>query len=392
MNDLNKIKNIAEKIKLSPQEKESAKANILNFIRFHPVSKPDTARLLNKGSFFNLFNLNLKPMPAFLSILFILGVSGGASLAAESALPGDLLYPVKVGINEEVRAVVSFSAETKANWDTRRLERRLEEAEKLAHKKEFNAEARANIEKNFEAHAERVEKRITEFESKGKADAAADLSSNFEVSLGAHERILTKIDGEEVNKFLPKVRAKKGSAALLRVKMEARVSDESSTKGKSAAEGRGKSAKHKIVEIKAFIEKIRMRLGAEATADAEARLEEAQKVWAEGKMKVDTKAYGEAFVLFQRAHRIAQEAKLLIEAKSRLDVDFEAHDKDDEDKDDEDIENHSKKNNDREKRPSSNIDAELDVEVESESRIDADDNEAENRGKGNLDIRFDLGL
>ena len=168
-NEFNKIKNISEKIKLSREEKEKLKANIFNFIKSHPVRTPVAGRLINTWSFFNLLNfppkadqpLAGKPMPAFLGILLILGTAGvgGVSLAAEGALPGDLLYPVKVGVNEEVRAAVSFSAEAKTEWDARRLERRLEEAEKLAHKKEFNAEARARVEENLSAerlaHAER---------------------------------------------------------------------------------------------------------------------------------------------------------------------------------------------------------------------------------------------
>lgn len=385
MNDLNKIKNITEKITLSHEEKIKMRGGILNFIASNSVSKVNTQRLLDKWSFFNLFNLNLKPMPAFLGILLILGTSGGVSLAAESALPGDLLYPVKVGINEEVRAAVSFSAESRANWDARRFERRLEEAEKLAHKKEFNSEVRVKMEENFEVHAERVEKRIADFESNGKTESAADLSSNFETSLNAHERILTKIDGEEITKFLPKVRAKKGSAMLLRVKLEARVSGESNMEAEAAAESKMKSAEHKIMEVRAFLEKMRARLGVEATADGEARLNEAQKIWMEGKMKVDIKAYGEAFALFQRAHRIAQEAKLLIEAKNEFNVDFKTREK-------EESEDKILEKKEKEEQADANVNTNLNIEIENESRIDADGNEAESRGKGQLDVRFNVGI
>lgn len=393
MNDLNEIKNITKKITLSSREKESAKANILNFIRLHPVSKPDTSRLLSKWSFFSLFNLNSKPMPAFLGILLVLASSGGISFAAEGALPGDLLYPVKVGINEEVRAAVSFSAEAKANWDARRLERRLEEAEELAHKKEFSAEVRSKIEENFEAHAERVERRIADFESKGEVQSAADLSSNFETSLSAHEKILFKIDGEEVSKFLPKIRAKKGSASLLRIKMESRVSEEPKPEAKEAAEGKMKVSENKIEEVKSFIENVRAKLGAEATVDAEAKLTEAQKVWTDGKIKFDAGEYGEAFVLFQRAHRIAQEAKLLIEAKSEFNIDFKTQEK--EQGEGKNSENKEKENG-RFKEEKANIDinnnANSNVEINSKSEVNADDEKIKKRDSGNINTRLDLGL
>lgn len=225
MNDLNKIKNIAEKITLLREEKENIKTNLLDFIKSSPVAVKSTNGIFSKALFSRLFNL--KFAPAFAGILLILAVSGGVSLAAEKAVPGDLLYPVKVGINEEVRAAVSFSVEAKTHWDTRRLERRLEEAEKLALKKEFSAEARSKVEANFDVYAERVERRIAEFEEKGNVQKAADLSLNFEVSLDAHEKTLEKLDGEEVNKFLPKVKGKKDSAKLFRIKSEAKVLEKS---------------------------------------------------------------------------------------------------------------------------------------------------------------------
>ena len=216
MNDLNKIKNTAEKISLSHEEKEKMRADILNFVRLHPAKAP-------REHFLNFLALNSGLPRAFAAGLLILGISGGVSFAAEGALPGDLLYPIKIAVNEEVRGAVVLSAGERAKWESERLTRRLEEAEELAHKKEFNAEARAKVEKNFKVQAERVEKHIADFESSGENQKAADLSANLETSLGAHEKILEKMDGEEVTKFLPKVREKKENARLLKEKSETRL-------------------------------------------------------------------------------------------------------------------------------------------------------------------------
>src|SRR3989344_80686 len=216
MNDLDKIKNTAGEISPSPEEKEKMRASILHFVRSRPARAP-------VEPFLNFFTLNSGLSRAFAGALCVLGISGGISFAAEGALPGDLLYPVKIAINEEIRGAVVLSAGERAKWESERLTRRLEEAEELAHKKEFNAEARAKGEENFKAQAERVEKRITDFESSGENQKAADLRANPETSLGAHEKILEKMDGEEVTKFLPKVREKKENARLLKEKSETRL-------------------------------------------------------------------------------------------------------------------------------------------------------------------------
>ena len=65
-------------------------------------------------------------MPIILILALMFG-GGGISYAAEGAVPGDALYPIKVSVNEEVRDLVAFSPEAKADWETRRLERRLAE-------------------------------------------------------------------------------------------------------------------------------------------------------------------------------------------------------------------------------------------------------------------------
>ena len=155
-------------------------------------------------------------------LLIAIMATFGTGAAAEHALPGDLLYPVKIGVNEEVRSVLAFSEDAKAEWELLRSERRLEEAEQLAASNRFTSETRAKVEANFDRHAEKVNERIEKFENEGKTDAAANLSSNFEVSLKTHEQILSKLDGEEVSKFLPKLRARKNEAATLRADAEAK--------------------------------------------------------------------------------------------------------------------------------------------------------------------------
>src|SRR3989338_8750977 len=45
-------------------------------------------------------------MPAFAAV-FVLIIGGGPAAAAEGALPGDILYPVKVHVNEEMRATLT---------------------------------------------------------------------------------------------------------------------------------------------------------------------------------------------------------------------------------------------------------------------------------------------
>ncbi len=58
--------------------------------------------------------------------------SGGVlTYAAEGALPGDVLYPVKLSVNESVIELLQRTPQKKAQWAARRQERRLTEARRL---------------------------------------------------------------------------------------------------------------------------------------------------------------------------------------------------------------------------------------------------------------------
>src|SRR3990167_7091842 len=64
-------------------------------------------------------------------VLIIVVGGGGISYAAEGTLPGDLLYPVKITVNESVRGALAFSAASKAEWHATAAERRMVEVETL---------------------------------------------------------------------------------------------------------------------------------------------------------------------------------------------------------------------------------------------------------------------
>ena len=169
--------------RLSDLEKQAGCSSLVQFIRVHPVREDTPFHLL----------LTKKYMFAAIAIILAVALSGGVTYAAEGALPGDALYPIKVRINEEVRAALATSAEADADWDARRVERRLEEAAVLAATGELDAETRVHLEERFAVHAERVKARVEKLEQAGKVEQAERVSERLAVSLQVHERILDEI-------------------------------------------------------------------------------------------------------------------------------------------------------------------------------------------------------
>ena len=269
-------------------------------------------------------------------VALVIAAAAGVSFNADNALPGEALYDVKVGVNEEVRAAIAASAETQARVDAARAERRIEEAERLDARGELSAEVAADLEGRFEEHARSMDNEIQRLEARGDLGAAAEVSSEFEAALRAHERILERLSDRaesRIETILNRVRDRIRAVAEVRADFEARIQSEARADIEAAAEGRMHAAENKIREVRAFIERMEDRVDASSRAEAEARVDVAARLIADGEARLEAGEFGEAFVAFQEAHRTAQEAKLLLRAHGELGIDVEIDGDLDEDED-----------------------------------------------------------
>lgn len=79
-------------------------------------------------------------------------VVGGTASAAESALPGDILYPVKIHAVEPVEGALAVSHDAKTAWHAKVAARRISEAGALAAKGTLTASRSAELAADFEQH------------------------------------------------------------------------------------------------------------------------------------------------------------------------------------------------------------------------------------------------
>lgn len=188
-------------VKLTEREKGWMRSELQAFMKAHPVRVIAESRQIDQeghSHFLSSFkSMMLKPLPITLSALLVLG--GGTAFAAEQSLPNEALYPVKVQVNERVRATFTPTTEAKAKWEARVAVRRLEEAEELAIKNKLNAETQTTVETNFDAQAKLVQEKIARLKAEGNTQAAIDLSNEFQASLRAHETILVELDAQNID-------------------------------------------------------------------------------------------------------------------------------------------------------------------------------------------------
>ncbi|MDO8564925.1 MAG: DUF5667 domain-containing protein [bacterium] len=260
------------------------------------------------------------------AIIIALLIAGGAGIAAETALPTDTLYPVKININEKLSTALTLGAKARAEHEIELAENRLEEAEGLAAKGELTSETRAVIEENFKEHALRVQERIEKFAERGETGTAAQLASKFETSLLAHATILsnlnTQLEGNTEASGNEELTLGKSAQAAANVAIQARISAEGQMRAtstpnvKAAAEGKLRAARNTIDEVKNFIARNRNRFTVTSSAAAEVEIARAEAELKRGETRLTAGAYGEAFAALQESTRIATRAHVLLHVVS----------------------------------------------------------------------------
>ncbi len=296
----------AKHIALSPAERVQMKERLLEAMGVNRVS---------------WWSFSFKSFTTVTAAFLIVAIAGtGISYAAEQSVPGDLLYPVKVEVNERVVASFIRDPEEQVRWLARRAERRLEEAERLVENSALTDDREVQIAAAFAAHAKEIDDRVTTLLTAKKPVEAAQISMDFSASLGAHSSLLQRI-GARNDRSLEKLMEKLRDA---RVQSEektivAAMSSDQPTVSFKLAEA---AVKHLDKEIAEADE-------AEHVA-ARRELKQAQKDLASA---AQTARNDEALKvrLSRNAMRRAKEAKILLSAPVRKSVDKDVSNDDEDD-------------------------------------------------------------
>ncbi len=275
------------------------------------------------------FNSNsLRPVGFAFALVLVVGI--GTSYAAETALPGDPLYAVKVGFTEPIQGVLAVSPVAKAEWNTQLLSRRLSEAATLAAHGTLNDSARASLETQIALQAGNVNTNVAKMKATDEgAVAAASAESNLEASLVGHERVLAGISADlpaqapSIAPLLHKVRAEAESANQKRKTTDKSLSTKNDKTVRAAALNQQKNAREKIKQVRVLTQS--RRLQASTTAEASSSAKQIEDAITSGEQKQSEGKFGEALNAFQASIRAAQAVEVNLDAQVELGDDLKSH-------------------------------------------------------------------
>ncbi|MCR4261059.1 MAG: DUF5667 domain-containing protein [Candidatus Colwellbacteria bacterium] len=395
----------SDKISLAHSEREGIKRTLLAHIDMSPVRVGLWGRLKYQRS---QTQTKFKLMPLVLALL--LTFSGGTALAANSSLPGDFLYPVKVGMNEQIRGALAFTGEAKAGYQGDLAMKRIEEIEQLVAEGDIEVVLKEKIEERFEKHSEKTLSLIEELEAKGNFEAAAAVGARFEASLEAHNELIARISDDSdaikarIESTLQRLRARLDVATKARVEAEARLESggsEARARVGATIEANEEQSERAIVSAKDNFTKYESKLSDLAKTAVQSKITSAEEMHASGIANLEAGNLVDAFVDFQNAFSLTHQANVMMKSWMSFDARLHSNDRpwdrdgsddsrdEDEDRDDDDDEdgqddNDQSRRDDDEDDKDDNDDDGVDVEIEGD--VDLDINGVGGQANGRIDI------
>jgi hypothetical protein len=316
----------SKRLKLQPDARVRIRGILRAHMQAYPIV-PKISEVRTVGFWGRLATVpfSIRVVPAVCVIVLVVG--GGVSYAAEGALPGQVLYKVKVYINEPVMGRLAVTQRSRIDHEQRLAERRLEEAEGLAIQGKLNSTINQEIEIAFEQHANNVAKELAAMRDASDSSAALDESSQFESTLSAHKHILSEAstkNGATEAQVLPslvaKIDANAKITAQVRVEAESRLRAKSDKEAAASAKTAQTEAIQVLEEVRIYISGNPKLLDKEAEDTLTMHMKAADTLVADGKKAMSKELYKEALLSFQKAERIGEEAKLFLRARKALKV------------------------------------------------------------------------
>ena len=200
----------AKEVKLTAAERDDLRERVVAYMEYHPLPTSKKQEVSGRIT-------DVTPAPlakeghsrarswAFFKMPYTGSFFGGLAvlllvvvpIMAERAMPGDMLYSVKVGFNEEVRSTIARSPYQTVEWETERINRRLTEIQVLAREGRLTDEHELQAAEAVRNHSRSVRESIEEIRAVDEDEAAMaeiTLSALFDVHLAI---LSAQQEGEE---------------------------------------------------------------------------------------------------------------------------------------------------------------------------------------------------
>ncbi|PIR38354.1 MAG: hypothetical protein COV34_01980 [Candidatus Zambryskibacteria bacterium CG10_big_fil_rev_8_21_14_0_10_42_12] len=295
---------------LSADKKAAIRASLERVSSQYPLVASKQG-LLSNFSVIVFMRKHTTPMIAGLLIIAF----GATTTAAEGALPGDFLYPIKVNVNESIGDALAVTSRSQAEWDVRVAERRIEEAVTLAAQGALTLEIQEEIKEQFEKHVKKADALFIRIADDGDVDDVIRGRTDVEAKLKAHSELLIEASqivdktDSDISEILNSVGSQVTTAIEAREKAESKILTQKKDVIKESVEEKMRLAEKKIKSAQKIIDKKIDGDNGDDYVKVSEKFQSAQNYFELGKEAFDNEDYDVAFSELQKAISTAQEAE-----------------------------------------------------------------------------------
>jgi hypothetical protein len=316
---------LQRRLGLTHNERITMRNHLLAHIDENPARAPWRIRVLSRmGAKKTRTSLALQSFGSALVLVLMVGF--GTSYAAEGALPGDLLYPVKIHVNEQVQGALTTSQAARAQFDASLAGKRLAEAETLAALGRLTPVAQQTIVQQLDTVTKNFNEDVaTLANGEGNDVDAAVAQTELEASLSAHAHVLAAISSSTPSTepaLAPIIAATKvhaRSAAIARKQTEDTVAQNDGPTLRIATDSTKRRAEAQLKSVKILISSMRPSLGASSTAQIKRVASDTQESINVANKNMNEGNYGKAFSAILQAIKNEEETKINVDATLHVD-------------------------------------------------------------------------
>lgn len=166
------LKKQADTVSMRAAERRELRERVVSYMEYHPLpaerKRAKTALTTESFITVTLNSFEVRSFAGLFAVLLLVFVP----VVAERSVPGDVLYPVKVNFNEEIRSGLAVSPYAKVEWETERLNRRIAEARLLASEGKLTEAVEADVAEAVKAHSDAAQESIAALSQVDEEEAA----------------------------------------------------------------------------------------------------------------------------------------------------------------------------------------------------------------------------
>lgn len=312
------LKKAGEEISLTHEEREKMRSVLHAYMAMKPL--PSHGAQMSPLSGWSIERVFASRAVAASLIIAVFASSAGISYAAEGALPGDLLYPVKTHVNEPVRGAFAVSPSAKTAWAMSVASERIKEATMLAAEGRLNSEHQQELQANFESHARKASENISA-QASASPEASAEIGVRFEAQLSEYERVLAEVGsakGIAVSELASSVRRERERVVAVRARAQERSEKGTPQEKKEAVSRMRDAAKKQFEDSSDIARALSGKLASSTIQSAALQLESASATIADGENLMNADSEPQAMDAFREA--LSETEKIGVFLKTSSDV------------------------------------------------------------------------